>query len=135
MGATAMNLKEEIGESVEEELKKYDTRMKKQEHQLELKFRKQPGLTSLSGVAALTVALRGDAADVLHTFLPEQFKGYAELVKRLDKRSRHAHQELVYRSQLKKRQQKANKILLEFETDVVRLARLAYPTTLDIFLE
>lgn len=56
---------------------------------------------------------------------------YEELIKRLEMRFGHRHMEQVYRSQLRGRYQKPNETLQEFEADVARLVRSAYPTVPD----
>ncbi|KAK4871565.1 hypothetical protein RN001_015689 [Aquatica leii] len=46
-----------------------------------------------------------------------------------------AHLQQVYQAQIKSRVQKAAESLQEFEADIARLTRLAYPTAPDTFLE
>ena len=75
----------------------------------------------------MTVALRGDATDILQTLSPSEQGDYQQLVRHLEMRYGQAHLEHVYHSQLKNRIQKANESLQEFEADVARLVRLAYP--------
>ncbi|CAH0546374.1 unnamed protein product [Brassicogethes aeneus] len=78
---------------------------------------------------ALTLALRGDATDILQTLSPNEQEDYEALVKHLELRYGQTHLEHVYHSQLKNRCQKSNETLQEFEADIARLVRLAYPAT------
>ncbi|KAJ8952993.1 hypothetical protein NQ318_015353 [Aromia moschata] len=55
---------------------------------------------------ALTLALRGDATDILQTLSLEQQDDYHQLVKHLEMRYGQSHLEHVYHSQLKNRCQK-----------------------------
>ncbi|KAJ8932817.1 hypothetical protein NQ318_021241 [Aromia moschata] len=75
---------------------------------------------------ALTLALRGDATDILQTLSLEEQDDYHQLVKHLEMRYGQSHLEHVYHSQLKNRCQKNNESLQEFEADIARLVRLAY---------
>ncbi|KAG5896845.1 hypothetical protein JTB14_024184 [Gonioctena quinquepunctata] len=76
---------------------------------------------------ALTLALRGEATNILQTLTAQEQEDYDQLIKHLELRYGHAHLEHVYHSQLKNRCQKAGESLQEFETDIARLVRLAYP--------
>ncbi|KAJ8962278.1 hypothetical protein NQ318_018257 [Aromia moschata] len=78
---------------------------------------------------ALTLALRGDATDILQTLSLEEQDDYHQLVKHLEMRYGQSHLEHVYHSQLKNRYQKSNESLQEFEADIARLVRLAYSST------
>lgn len=89
--------------------------------------------TATEKVLALTLALRGEATDILQTVSSQD--DYNVLVKRLELRYGQTQLEHVYHSQLKNRIQKQNESLQEFEADVDRLARLAYPATPDNVLE
>lgn len=84
---------------------------------------------------ALVVSLRGDAMDILQTVPAHEQSNYHEMIKRLEMRYGHAHLEEVYHAKLKNRCQKTNEGLQEFEADVARLVRLAFPTAPDNFLE
>ncbi|KAJ8934085.1 hypothetical protein NQ318_008343 [Aromia moschata] len=63
---------------------------------------------------ALTLALRGDATDILQTLSLEEQDDYHQLVKHLEMRYGQSHLEHVYHSQLKNRYQKSNESLQEF---------------------
>ncbi|KAJ8948303.1 hypothetical protein NQ318_020790, partial [Aromia moschata] len=76
---------------------------------------------------ALTLALRGDATDILQTLSLEEQDDYHQLVKHLEMRYGQSHLEHVYHSQLKNRCQKNNESLQEFEADRVRLAYSSTP--------
>ncbi|KAJ8944632.1 hypothetical protein NQ318_004719 [Aromia moschata] len=84
---------------------------------------------------ALTLALRGDATDILQTLSPEEQDDYHQLVKHLEMRYGQSHLEHVYHSQLKNRYQKSNESLQEFEADIARLVRLAYSSTPENVME
>ncbi|CAH0547125.1 unnamed protein product, partial [Brassicogethes aeneus] len=60
---------------------------------------------------------------------PNEQEDYEALVKHLELRYGQTHLEHVYHSQLKNRCQKSNETLQEFEADIARLVRLAYPAT------
>ena len=93
------------------------------------------GWTIAEKATALTVALRGDATDILQTLSPSEQGDYQQLVRHLEMRYGQAHLEHVYHSQLKNRIQKSNESLQEFEADVARLVRLAYPATPENVME
>ncbi|KAJ8949727.1 hypothetical protein NQ318_005048 [Aromia moschata] len=84
---------------------------------------------------ALTLALRGDATDILQTLSLEEQDDYHQLVKHLEMRYGQSHLEHVYHSQLKNRFQKSNESLQEFEADIARLVRLAYSSTPENVME
>ncbi|KAJ8951356.1 hypothetical protein NQ318_009292 [Aromia moschata] len=84
---------------------------------------------------ALTLALRGDATDILQTLSLEEQDDYHQLVKHLEMRYGQSHLEHVYHSQLKNRYQKSNESLQEFEADIARLVRLAYSSTPENVME
>ncbi|KAJ8953318.1 hypothetical protein NQ318_012112 [Aromia moschata] len=84
---------------------------------------------------ALTLALRGDATDILQTLSFEEQDDYHQLVKHLEMRYGQSHLEHVYHSQLKNRCQKNNESLQEFEADIARLVRLAYSSTPENVME
>ncbi|KAJ8942434.1 hypothetical protein NQ318_006237, partial [Aromia moschata] len=75
---------------------------------------------SLAGARALTLALRGDATDILQTLSLEEQEDYHQLVRHLEMRYGQSHLEHVYHSQLKNRYQKSNESLQEFEADIAR---------------
>ncbi|KAJ8936427.1 hypothetical protein NQ318_019492 [Aromia moschata] len=76
---------------------------------------------------AIALALRGDATDILQTLSLEEQEDYHKLVRRLEMRYGEAHFEHVHYSELRNRCQKSNESLQEYEADIARLARLAYP--------
>ncbi|KAJ8941415.1 hypothetical protein NQ318_010165 [Aromia moschata] len=84
---------------------------------------------------ALTLALRGDATDILQTLSLEEQEDYHQLVRHLEMRYGQSHLEHVYHSQLKNRCQKNNESLQEFEADIARLVRLAYSSTPENVME
>ncbi|KAJ8939452.1 hypothetical protein NQ318_023078 [Aromia moschata] len=84
---------------------------------------------------ALTLALRGDATDILQTLSLEEQDDYHQLVKHLEMRYGQSHLEHVYHSQLKNRYQKSSESLQEFEADIARLVRLAYSSTPENVME
>ncbi|KAJ8949844.1 hypothetical protein NQ318_000544 [Aromia moschata] len=84
---------------------------------------------------ALTLALRGDATDILQTLSLEEQEDYHQLVRHLEMRYGQSHLEHVYHSQLKNRYQKNNESLQEFEADIARLVRLAYSSTPENVME
>lgn len=86
-------------------------------------------------VTALILALRGEATAILETLSVEERTDYHQLVKRLEMRYGQANFEHVYHSQLRSRYQKSNESLQQFETDIARLVRLAYPGTPENVME
>ncbi|KAJ8948273.1 hypothetical protein NQ318_020758 [Aromia moschata] len=84
---------------------------------------------------ALTLALRGDATDILQTLSLKEQEDYHQLVRHLEMRYGQSHLEHVYHSQLKNRYQKSNESLQEFEADIARLVRLAYSSTPENVME
>ncbi|KAG5896015.1 hypothetical protein JTB14_007580 [Gonioctena quinquepunctata] len=84
---------------------------------------------------ALTLALRGEATNILQTLTAQEQEDYDQLIKHLELRYGHAHLEHVYHSQLKNRCQKSSENLQEFEADIARLVRLAYPATPENVME
>ncbi|KAG5886775.1 hypothetical protein JTB14_032266 [Gonioctena quinquepunctata] len=84
---------------------------------------------------ALTLALRGEATNILQTLTAQEQEDYDQLIKHLELRYGHANLEHVYHSQLKNRCQKSGESLQEFETDIARLVRLAYPAIPDNVME
>ena len=81
--------------------------------------------------SVLSVSLRGDALRVLQTIPLYERQNFKALVERLEMRFGHRHMEQLYRSQLKNRIQRSNETLQEFEADIARLVRSAYPTVSD----
>ncbi|KAH9524397.1 hypothetical protein Btru_054422 [Bulinus truncatus] len=75
---------------------------------------------------ALVLALRGKAAELLHTISDPG--RYDAVVRALELRFGDEHLQEVYRGQLKTRQQKYGEPLREIEADIERLARLSTPT-------
>ncbi|KAJ8982074.1 hypothetical protein NQ317_015586 [Molorchus minor] len=80
---------------------------------------------------ALTLALRGDATDILQTLSSAEQTDYKQLIKHLEMRYGQTNLEYVYHSQLKNRYQKNP----EFQLDISRLVRLAYPATPEAVIE
>ncbi|KAJ8951089.1 hypothetical protein NQ318_003787 [Aromia moschata] len=96
---------------------------------------KANGWSLAEKATALTLALRGDATDILQTLSLEEQEDYHQLVKHLEMRYGQSHFEHVYHSQLKNRYQKSNESLQEFEADIARLVRLAYSSTPENVME
>ncbi|KAJ8975990.1 hypothetical protein NQ317_016236 [Molorchus minor] len=84
---------------------------------------------------ALTLALRGDATDILQTLPSAEQADYEQLIKHLEMRYGQTNLEYVYHSQLKNRYQKPSETLKEFQVDISRLVRLAYPATPEAVME
>ncbi|KAJ8947791.1 hypothetical protein NQ318_019463 [Aromia moschata] len=84
---------------------------------------KANGWSLAEKATALTLALRGDATDILQTLSLEEQESYHQLVRHLEMRYGQSHLEHVYHSQLKNRYQKSNESLQEFEADIARLDR------------
>ncbi|KAJ8936892.1 hypothetical protein NQ318_010919, partial [Aromia moschata] len=96
---------------------------------------KANGWSLADKATALTLALRGDATDILQTLSLEEQEDYHQLVRHLEMRYGQSHLEHVYHSQLKNRYQKSNESLQEFEADIARLVRLAYSSTPENVME
>ncbi|KAJ8948276.1 hypothetical protein NQ318_020761 [Aromia moschata] len=96
---------------------------------------KANGWSLAEKATALTLALRGDATDILQTLSLEEQEDYHQLVRHLEMRYGQSHLEHVYHSQLKNRCQKNNELLPEFEADIARLVRLAYSSTPENVME
>ncbi|KAJ8946812.1 hypothetical protein NQ318_002091 [Aromia moschata] len=96
---------------------------------------KANGWSLTEKATALTLALRGDATDILQTLSLEEQEDYHQLVRHLEMRYGQSHLEHVYHSQLKNRYQKSNESLQEFEADIARLVRLAYSSTPENVME
>ncbi|KAJ8946871.1 hypothetical protein NQ318_006781, partial [Aromia moschata] len=96
---------------------------------------RENGWSLAEKATALTLALRGDATDILQTLSLEKQDDYHQLVKHLEMRYGQSHLEHVYHSQLKNRCQKNNESLQEFEADIARLVRLAYSSTPENVME
>ncbi|KAJ8958667.1 hypothetical protein NQ318_016392 [Aromia moschata] len=96
---------------------------------------KANGWSLTEKATALTLALRGDATDILQTLSLEEQEDYHQLVRHLEMRYGQSHLEHVYHSQLKNRYQKSNESLQEFEADIARLVRLAYSSTQENVME
>ncbi|KAJ8981048.1 hypothetical protein NQ317_018020, partial [Molorchus minor] len=84
---------------------------------------------------ALTLALRGDATDILQILSSAEQADYEQLIKHLEMRYGQTNLEYVYHSQLKNRYQKPSETLKEFQVDISRLVRLAYPATPEAVME
>ncbi|KAJ8957284.1 hypothetical protein NQ318_007848 [Aromia moschata] len=96
---------------------------------------KANGWSLAEKATALTLALRGDATDILQTLSLEEQEDYHQLVRHLEMRYGQSHLEHVYHSQLKNRYQKTSESLQEFEADIARLVRLAYSSTPENVME
>lgn len=89
------------------------------------------GWSEETKASVLSLSLRGDALTVLQAMPMSERRHFAELVRRLEMRFGHRHMDQLYRSQLRNRSQKPNESLQEFEADVARLVRHAYPSVSD----
>ncbi|XP_067616141.1 uncharacterized protein [Eurosta solidaginis] len=76
-------------------------------------------------VAALFVALKGPAAEILQTIPEYERNNYETLMSALERRYGSEHKKQIYQIDLQNRYQKANETLQEFASDVERLAHLA----------
>lgn len=86
-------------------------------------------------VAALIVALKGEAAETLQTIPENERRGYGEIIKALERKYGSDHKREIYRMELKGRSQKAGETLQEFASAVERLAHLAHASTSSEFME
>lgn len=86
-------------------------------------------------VTALIVSLRADALNILQIVPLSQQNDFKYLVSRFEMCYGDSHLQQVYHVQLKYRLQKRGESLQEFEADIMRLVRLAYPSAPDNFLE
>lgn len=93
------------------------------------------GWTLEEKATALMIALRGDTLNILQTIPANVEPSYDNLVSRLEMRYGDSHLQQVYHAQLKNRHQKYGETLQEFEADISRLVRMAYPNAPDSFLE
>ena len=87
--------------------------------------------TKSQKASKLSLSLRGDALRVLQTIPLEERSHFDQLVGRLEMRFGQKHLVELYRSELKNRVQKEKESLQEFEGDIVRLVKMAYPTIPD----
>jgi hypothetical protein len=78
---------------------------------------------------ALVVSLRGEAMEVLRAIPEAERQNYQSMVQLLEMRYGDSHLKQVYRTQLKVRKQKFGESLQEYEADILKLVRLAYPTS------
>ncbi|KAK4879465.1 hypothetical protein RN001_007611 [Aquatica leii] len=131
-----LNLKEEICESVNVKIEEVEDKLKQK---LEKKLRERTQLLeermNQMNSTSIILFLRGKALGILQTVPDHLHKNYDLLISRLEIRYGNAHLQQVYQAQIKRRVQKAAENLQEFEADIARLTRLAYPTAPDIFLE
>jgi hypothetical protein len=81
--------------------------------------------------SVLCLSLRGDALAILQAMPMSERQSYKELVSRLEMRFGHRHMDQLYRSQLRNRSQRPSESLQEFEADIARLVRNAYPSVPD----
>ncbi|KAJ8934947.1 hypothetical protein NQ318_000484 [Aromia moschata] len=88
---------------------------------------KANGWSLAEKATALTLALRGDATDILQSLSVE--------VRHLEMLYGQSHLEHVYHSQLKNRYQRSNEPLQESEANIARFVRLAYSSTPENVME
>ena len=93
------------------------------------------GWTDEEKATALILALRGEALDILHSVSESEQQSYATLTERLEMRYGNRHLQQVYQAQLKNKQQRPSETLQQYESEIVRLVRLAYPTAPKDFLD
>ena len=93
------------------------------------------GWTTQEKAISLTMALRGNAVDILQTLPESELNDFEKLVKAVEVRYGHAHLEQVFQLQLKNRIQKSSETLQEFQSDIARLVRYAYPNAPETLLE
>nr|XP_036213588.1 uncharacterized protein LOC118679930 [Bactrocera oleae] len=77
-------------------------------------------------VAALFVALKGSAAEILQTIPNCEASSYETLMGALERRYGSEHSKQIFQIELRNRRQKANESLQEFCIEIERLAHLAY---------
>lgn len=77
---------------------------------------------------ALTMALRGPAAELLQTVDVTNKLDYNALVQALEKRFGDSHMQQVFKVQLSTRTQKRGESLQQLQADIHKLAHLSYPT-------
>ncbi|KAK4875363.1 hypothetical protein RN001_011785 [Aquatica leii] len=133
MEENSRSLKEEIRASMENQIKTI-------EEQIQVSVGNQIKIAQEETQAdmlstSLIVSLRGEALGILQTVPDHLQENYELLISRLEMRYEDAHLQQVYQAQIKSRVQKAAESLQEFEADIARLTRLAYPTAPDTFLE
>ncbi|XP_039297743.1 uncharacterized protein LOC120354506 [Nilaparvata lugens] len=75
----------------------------------------------------LSLLLCGDALAVLQTISMADRRDNHELLRNMEMKFCHQHLDQMYRSQFKNRVQKPNESLQEYEIDIARLVRNAYP--------
>ena len=93
------------------------------------------GWTDQEKAAALVIALRGPALELLQTIPAAQQQEYQTLVAALDRRYGDQHRRQLYQAQIKTRLQRSGESLQEFEADLRRLVHLAYPEAPEGFRE
>ncbi|XP_067628486.1 uncharacterized protein [Eurosta solidaginis] len=76
-------------------------------------------------VAALFVALKGPAAEILQTIPEGERNNYEALMAAVERRYGSEHRKQIFQIELQNRYQKANETLQEFASDIERLAHLA----------
>ncbi|XP_067633481.1 uncharacterized protein [Eurosta solidaginis] len=76
-------------------------------------------------VAALFVALKGPAAEILQTIPEYERNSYDALMAAVERRYGSEHRKQIFQIELQNRYQKANETLQEFASDIERLAHLA----------
>ncbi|XP_067618021.1 uncharacterized protein [Eurosta solidaginis] len=76
-------------------------------------------------VAALLVALKGPAAEILQTIPEGERNNYEALMAAVERRYGSEHRKQIYQIELQNRHQRANETLQEFASDVERLDHLA----------
>ncbi|XP_017475316.1 PREDICTED: uncharacterized protein LOC108365705 [Rhagoletis zephyria] len=75
--------------------------------------------------AALFLALKGPAAEILQTIPDCERNSYDALMSSVERRYGSEHRRQIYQMELENRCQKANKTLQEFASEIERLAHLA----------
>jgi hypothetical protein len=73
-------------------------------------------------------ALQGPAADIVQTLPPAEYENYASLSGRLSEHFGSSQRRSLAEAELTRRTQKDGESLRDFGTDILRLARIAYPT-------
>ncbi|XP_067613243.1 RB1-inducible coiled-coil protein 1-like [Eurosta solidaginis] len=76
-------------------------------------------------VAALFVALKGPAAEILQTIPEGERNNYEALMAAVERRYGSEHRKQIFQIELQNRYQKANETLQEFASDIERLAHLS----------
>ncbi|KAJ8932010.1 hypothetical protein NQ318_003806 [Aromia moschata] len=96
---------------------------------------KANGWSLAEKATALTLALRGDATDILQTLSLEEQEDYHQLVRHLEMRYGQSHPRACLPLAVEEPLSESSESLQEFEADIARLVRLAYSSTPENVME